>query len=113
MSARPVLGTTPNLVTSNITPGTLFVFLVMGFGNTGANGIDLGFVGMPNCRQYVQPFTTVLAPVVSGLSSVPLTIPNNPIYQGTQVFAQSAPLTAGLNAAGILTSNGLCVKAGQ
>ena len=113
MSARPVIGTTSQITTTNITPGTLFVFEVMGFGHTGANGIDLGFIGMPNCRQYVQPFATILLPVVGGVASASLTIPNNPSYQNVQVFAQSAPLTAGLNPAGILTSNGLCIKAGQ
>lgn len=113
LSARPVIGTTTSFVTSNLTPGTLFVFLVMGFGHTGANGIDLSSIGMPNCRQYIQPFTSVLLPVVGGTASAPLGIPNNASYQNVMVFGQSAPITAGLNAAGILTSNGLCVRAGQ
>ena len=111
MSARPVLGTTPTLITTNITPGTLFVFLATGFGTIPA-GVPLNALGMPGCKQYINPVSSLLLPVITGQASAPLAIPNVPAYLGLVVSSQSAPLTPGLNVAGILTSNGLCMKVG-
>ena len=111
MSARPVLGTTPNLVTTDITPGTIFAFVVTGFGTVPA-GASLAAVGMPGCRQYISPVSSIVLQVLSGQVSAPLGIPNNAAYLGLVVAAQSAPLTPGLNAGGIVTSNGLCMRVG-
>jgi hypothetical protein len=109
---RPQLGTTVTFETSNITAGTLFNVFVMGFAGIPAPGINLGFLGMPGCFQLIQPVTTLVTPVLSGIASSPLGIPNSASYLGTVVFAQSAPLTAGYNTAGIVTSNGLCIRVG-
>src|SRR5262249_55523447 len=101
LSVRPVLGTTTNIVTTNITPGTLFVFLVTGF-TTIPSGVNLAPIGMPGCFQYVQPISSLVLPVIGGQASNSLFIPNVPAFTGTVVASQSAPLTPGLNAAGIL-----------
>ncbi|HXI29026.1 MAG TPA: hypothetical protein VNG89_11395, partial [Vicinamibacterales bacterium] len=111
LSARPVLGTSTNLVTTNITAGTLFVFQVTGFGTIPA-GVNLAPIGMPGCFQYVVPVSSLLLPVIGGQSSTSIFIPNVPSFAGTVVSSQAAPLTAGLNAAGILASNGVCMKIG-
>jgi hypothetical protein len=112
LSARPVLGQSTNLVTTNITAGTLFVFQVTGFGTIPA-GVNLAPIGMPGCFQYVVPVTSLVLPVIGGQSSTSIFIPNVPAFAGTVVSSQSAPLTAGLNAAGILASNGVCMKIGN
>ncbi|MFM1872512.1 MAG: hypothetical protein RL398_1934 [Planctomycetota bacterium] len=112
MDSRPVLGTNPKFVTSNITPGTFAQILVIGL--TGlATPVDLGAFGMPGCNQYINPFATtfnLLTP--NNTFEQTVTVPANPAFQNLQYFAQAAPLTAGLNAAGILTSNGVCAKFG-
>lgn len=116
MSARAVFGTTPNIVTKNITPGTFFQFLITSLGSV--PGVDLGQFGMPGCNRYVDLFPGVyVSAILTGIGgngefSVPFSIPNDPAFQNVQFRFQSAPLTGGLNAAGIITSNGLCVKIG-
>jgi hypothetical protein len=112
MDARPVTGTTSNFVCSGIDgASTLFSLLVMSFGSS--PGLPLSLYGMPGCFQYVAlPGVSVFGTVVNNQMSVPLTLPNSPAYNGVNLFAQAAPLTPGLNAANILTSNGLCVHIG-
>ena len=111
MTPRPKVGTTPNFVTTNIDAGTLFSLIAFSF--TSAPGVPLGFLGMPGCSQYVGlPATTSFGGVIAGTHTVPLPIPNVASYNGVNLYAQSAPLTPGLNPAGILTSNGLCIHVG-
>ncbi len=112
MDARPVIGTTPNVVTTNITPGTFFQVFVAGFTGVPAP-VSLAAFGMPDCFQYINPFTAFLSGLNgNGEFSVAFNIPNNPAYQGVTFYFQSAPLTGGLNAAGIITSNGICATLG-
>lgn len=110
MDARPVFGTTPNVVTKNVTPGTFFQVFIAGL--TGLpTPVPLAPFGMPGCSQHINPFTAFLSGIGgNGEFSVPFGIPTDPSFQNVQFFFQSAPLTGGLNAAGILTSNGLCAK---
>lgn len=112
MPLRPRTGNTMQFVTSGIDSATtVFGVLAMSFGSS--PGIDLSVFGMPGCSQYVAlPAVTVFAAVVAGSMSVPLTIPNDPSFNGVNLFAQAAPLTPGLNVANIITSNGLCVHIG-
>ena len=113
MDVRPVLGASTNVITTNITAGTLFQVFVAGLSGL-PTPVSLAPFGMPGCNQYINPFTAFLSGIGgNGDFSVPFAIPNNASYQNVQFFFQAAPLTAGLNAAGILTSNGLCVKIGQ
>lgn len=111
MDARPIIGTTPNLVTSNVKPTTLFTILVVGFSAV-SPGIDLSGFGMPGCFQYVAPAITNGSFFSNGVALTPLGIPNNPSYVGINIRAQSAPFQAGENPAGILTSNALCIRVG-
>jgi hypothetical protein len=105
-SARPVIGTTINLVTSNIPAGTPVGAEI--FSNTQHNpGIDLTSIGMPGCRQYVGlDFTSIFA-VSGATASMPLSVPNNAALAGVRVQTQSATFTPGLNPLGVLSSNGL------
>ncbi len=112
MSARPVLGTNPKFVTTNITSGTFAQILILGL--SGLNTpVDLSIYGMPGCNQYINPFSSManfLTP--NNTFEQTIVIPANPAFINLQYFVQAAPLTAGLNSAGILTSNGLCAKIG-
>ncbi|MDO8349403.1 MAG: hypothetical protein Q7T30_04145 [Planctomycetota bacterium] len=116
MDARPVLGTTPNIVTSNITPGTVFEIFVASLGGV-ASPVSLAPYGMAGCDLHLNQAFIVAAfltgiDIPSGTFIVPFAIPNDPSFQNVQFFFQAAPLTAGLNPAGILASNGLCAKLG-
>ncbi len=113
MDARPVLGTTPNIITSNITPGT--ILQVLAAGDTLLPGpVDLGFIGMPGCLLQMNAII-----LLSGVIDIPtntfiqpLSIPNNPLLQNAQLVFQAAPLTGGLNSLGLLLSNGICTRIG-
>jgi hypothetical protein len=114
---RPQPGTTIVFETTNITSPvspTLFSFFAIGFSGIPAPGTSLAFIDMPGCYQLVGlPVTATLTSVVNGVSSSPLPIPGGATYLGQVLYAQSAPITQGYNLAGLVTSNGLCVRVGQ
>lgn len=112
MDARPMLGTTPNILVTNLTPGTGAVVLALGFVAI-PTGLDLASVGAPGCSAYLNLLASNFALVNNSQAAFPVGIPASNVFQGVTVFAQGAPLTAGLNALGILTSNGLCIRLGQ
>jgi hypothetical protein len=113
MDARPVIGTTPNIITSNITAGTLVQVLAAGDVMQPVP-IDLAIIGMPGCFLTTNPFV-FLTNVITGNNTFvqPFAIPNNPTLQNAQLVFQSAPLTPGYNAASLLLSNGICTRVGQ
>lgn len=116
---RPVLGSTFNFKTDTIRAGSTAGFQFFSF--TPQNpGIDLGFLGMnaiasSHCSAYlslVNPISNRFFLVTGPSVIVPLAIPSLPVLNGLQVFSESAVLNPGLNTAGILASNGLCVTVG-
>lgn len=111
MDARPILGTTPNLVTSGAATGTQFTLVALGFAPL-APGLDLAAFGMPGCFQHVQPAVTNGGFFSSGVARTPLAIPNQPSLMGLNLRAQSAPFQPGENPAGILTTNAVCIRIG-
>jgi len=113
MDARPVIGTTPNIVTTNITAGTIVQILAAGDLMLPIP-LDLSIIGMPGCLLTTNPFV-FLTNVITGNNTFvqPFAIPNNPTLQNVQLVFQSAPLTPGYNAASLLLSNGICTRVGQ
>ncbi len=114
LSTRPIVGTTFNFDTTNIKAGTFFNMLALGFVSV-PGGTSLAPYGMPNCNLYLQigtPITTNFGLVTGTSSSISLTIPNNPTFNGINMFGQSAPFTTGYNATGIFTSNAVCIALG-
>jgi len=111
-SARPLIGTGINLVTSNIPAGTVLGATVFGLSQINP-GLDLTFLGMPGCFQYTSPVSSVVFVVGGPSASVPFNIPNVPAYVGIHVFAQSATFSTGLNAFGLISSNGLDLGIGN
>jgi hypothetical protein len=113
MSARPVIGTTPSIVTTNITNGTI-VQALAGGASLQPFPIDLASIGMPGCSLTINPFvflTNVITP--NNTFDNPLSIPNNPALLNSQLVFQAAPLTPGYNPASLLLSNGICVRVGN
>lgn len=116
MDARPVIGTTPNIITTNVTLATTFEIFVAGLGGL-PTPVSLQPYGMPGCFLHLNQSLIVAAFLLGRVPpadfSQPFAIPNNPSFQSVQFFFQAAPLTSGLNPAGILSSNGLCARLGQ
>jgi len=113
MDARPVIGTTPNIVTTNVKPGTLVQILAAG-DQLAPVPVDLAIIGMPGCLLPTNPFvflTNTITP--QNTFEQPFAIPNVPSLQNQQLVFQAAPLTPGLNALGLLLSNGICTRIGQ
>lgn len=67
---------------------------------------------MPTCEQYVGLTSTQIFLPAGGSGSTTLTIPNNPIYSGIHVFAQSAAFAANTTPLGVIASFGLDLLTG-
>jgi hypothetical protein len=113
MSARPVIGTTPSIRTQNIPAGVTFNLLILSF-TSQVPAFPLGILGMPDCFQHIGvPTASTIGSLFPGtVHNAPLGIPNDPSYNGVQVFGQAAQLGTTLNTAGILASNGICIRVG-
>jgi len=114
VDARPVLGASIDVVTTDVTTGTLFSVLAVG-SSAYSPALDLGVIGMPDCFLHSNAYLLLLQTPdpVSGDFVLPLPIPPNPALQGVTLVLQAAPLTVGYNALGLLTSNGLCLRIGD
>jgi len=123
MSDRPVIGTSPNFVTTNIPGYCGFNLVVLAFTNMGGLGFDLGIFSMPSCSLWISspPTFATAASLGSvgpfpGASVQPLVIPNNAIYNGTTLYVQAAQLVPPnlpqTNPAGIVVTNAVCMRVG-
>src|SRR5262249_53354994 len=112
MDARPRIGTSPSFVTTGMAPGTYYGLIALAFAS--APGVPLAPLGMPGCFRYigVPATTSVFRPLIGNAFAVPLAIPNSPSSNGVSLLAQPAALTSSLNAAAVVTSNGLCLHVG-
>ncbi|MCA8974593.1 MAG: hypothetical protein KDC98_07710 [Planctomycetes bacterium] len=99
-SARPVTGSTFNVVTTNVSNTSPVGVTVMDFSQT---NISLAFLGAPGCFQYTNPVVSFTWFPTAGTGSFPLSL--GPAAIGLQVYAQSAALSVGHNALGVVTSN--------
>jgi hypothetical protein len=103
-SARPVVGTTINLNTSNILPGSLLGLQIMST-SLMAPPLDLGFLGMPGCNLYQALDVMYSFATPSSTASFAWPVPNVPAAAGLVIRTQSAVLTPGVNAFGFATAN--------
>lgn len=109
-AARPQLGTTLQLRTDDLAPGTATVLTALGFVDV-PGGQALGAFGLPDCTLYVGTFDWLFVlGVGSGSANASLPLPASPLASGLPLFAQSAALSPGYNPAGLLVSNGLCLQ---
>ena len=101
--ARPLTGTTVNLVTEDIPATALVGATIFSLGQINP-GAPTPFAG---CELFVGAGTTLLfIPAGSTTNSQALSIPNDPALSGVMVYAQSAVLT-GVGPLAGLTSNGV------
>jgi hypothetical protein len=103
-SARPVTGTSINLITSNIQPSAAFGAVLLSFQQL---NIPLASIGMDGCTQLTGGDATLLF-VPGGQTSavVPFAVPN---FVGFTVYGQSVVLdpASGLTSLGAVASNGV------
>ena len=109
ISPAPKLGISVNIITNNMPALGIGVNF---FSTTQLPGIDLGSVGMPGCRVYVNPdIGLTLFGTPDASYSFP--IPNQLSLIGLQLFSQSLALDSTQpNAFGAITSNGVAMTLG-
>lgn len=109
-SPRPIVNTTIQLTTSNITATAPFGAVLVGLSNP---NLPLGGIGMPGCTQYSDALVTLLF-LPFGASTVN-TLFNVPNAVGLTLYTQSAVYdpAAGLTPLGAVTSNGRVLGLGD
>lgn len=114
-SAPPLLGTSIDFVTSNVTNtgfGVNFLSLVP----LPAPGFDLAILGAPTCFAHVD-LNAAVGNLISNVPGLPplnvtLSLPSTPALAGVALGNQSVWLDTAVNALGLLTSNGVTVTVG-
>ena len=110
-SAPPVLGTTIDLITSEVPPTTIFGLAILS--TTPINpGVSLTAIGMPGCELYQTLDVSVLWGPNGNTAVVSWPLPSTPSLAGFEVYAQSAALVPGINPFGMAISNGLKLTIG-
>jgi hypothetical protein len=112
MSGRPLLGTSPNMVTGQIPTGTALGAVIFSFTQHDP-GLSLAPFGMAGCSQFVGLDTTVIAPMAAPSANLAFAIPSTTTLNGVLIYAQSATFSPGLNPLGVITSNGLRMRVGS
>ncbi|MBL8725787.1 MAG: hypothetical protein JNK49_17220 [Planctomycetes bacterium] len=111
-SARPVLGGTVDLTTSNIPSGSPFLATVLSSVQL-VPPVDLAGIGSPGCLRHVQ-FDAVHLRLGPGSSAVqPFAVPNSTALNGTYVTAQSFSYSPPLTPGGLIAANAVGLLVGQ
>lgn len=105
-SARPVLGTTFNLLTQNVPPNSSLGATVFSFTKYDP-GLSLAPLGMPGCLQFCGTDASAVFLPAAGVGTQAVVIPNSPLLTGVRMLAQSAVVAPGSNLLGVVTSNGI------
>ena len=111
-SARPVSGTSLQLVTTNVPASSTIGVTAIGLQQVNP-GLELSLFGMPGCYQNASLGSINVFVAAGGSGSYPLSIPNNPGLHGLHVFAQSVMIAPGSNSLGLITSNGVDLRIGN
>ncbi|MCU0866979.1 MAG: hypothetical protein MUC36_24600 [Planctomycetes bacterium] len=110
-STLPQLGSTLTLTTTQFPASSALGIQILSTTRLDP-GIDLTAIGMPGCLQHAGLDSLNLLVPTAGSATFPFPIPNNPSLNGFQLTAQSAAFVSGVNAAGLITSNGVALTVG-
>ncbi|MFK7739331.1 MAG: hypothetical protein AB8H80_03335 [Planctomycetota bacterium] len=110
-SARPIIGTSIDLVTSNVPLTSVGGLSILSLSPI-SGGLDLTFLGMPGCFLYQQLDVIDVIPVAGGSGQRSFAFPNDPSLSGVVLYNQGAALVANINPFNIVTSNGLALLVG-
>lgn len=108
---RPVLGSSFELLTTNIPLTSMFGLNFLSF--TRYTGLDMTSIGAPGCSQYAGADTAALVLVNGGSASRPITLPLDMRFLGIDIFSQSGAVTPSANALGLVVTNGLRLRLGD
>jgi hypothetical protein len=111
LDARPVIGTTFNLVTKNLLPATPLQITALGDTLT-PFPIDLSFLGMPGCSLHHNALVLLTTTGAGPDLIQPFAVPNNPTLLNAALAAQAFPLAIGLNPFNLIASNAVCFRVG-
>ncbi len=111
VSPAPVLGTTVQLQTSNIPPGTLLGAHLISLQQANPP-IDLTPQGAPGCFGYVSGGATLLYFPTGSNHAAPYSISSSTAFLGLPLFLQSLTLSPGVNQLGVAASNGVALTLG-
>lgn len=110
---RPLVGTTIDWETSNVSAGSQLVFWLLGFVPDPA-GTSLAPFGLPGCNAYLSianPLVTNVSGVTGGIATLQLPVPNDPSFSGVVMYTQSAPAVSG-GSLPFHASNAICIALG-
>jgi hypothetical protein len=110
-TSRPIIGTTCNMLTDQIPPGTPFGGAQFGLVRFDP-GIDLSSIGMPGCFRYTDGAAALLFVTGGATQPLALTIPAG-LPVGLQAFVQTATYSPPLTPLGFIASNGLALTVGS
>ena len=110
-SARPVLGTTFDLVTTEIPLTPLFGMAILSTTPL-SPGISLTPLGMQGCELYQTIDVSVLWGPIGTMSLVTWPLPASTALAGFEVYCQSAALVPAINPFGMAISNGIKLTVG-
>merc|ERR1712232_1143855 len=102
-SDRPVLGTSINLITTEIPLSAVAGLTILSL-NDIPGGVDLTFLGMPGCFVYQDLDVVLNLPVFLGTAVSVLSIPSTAALVGTEVSNQSVILDLNITSANMATS---------
>jgi hypothetical protein len=102
----PVLGTTVNLTTTNVPPGSPFGATVVSF-TQAVPPTDLTSVGMPGCQGHVVGGSTYVAFAPGASFALPLAIPLGSSWIGVNVITQAFTYSPPITPLGAIASNGV------
>ena len=109
--SRPQLGATFGMNVDQITPGSALGIMLFGLSSF-PTGIDLAFLGMPDCSLYVSLDAQLAFPLTGTPTPYAFGVPSTSTLIGTVLHAQATTLTPGATPFGLLTSNGLSLTIG-
>lgn len=111
----PTIGQGLPVFATDLPASTLFAGLAFGLTNGAPFPLALDFLGAPGCSMlHDASITTGLSMLVQlPAATFTLPIPNNPPLVGFTLFLQAWSFAPGVNALGVVTSNGLRVQIGQ
>lgn len=111
-SARPILGTSLDLVATNVAPTAMLTGFVLSLGSL-PSGVELSSLGMPGCFQYLDlGLATTLGISFASPALQALSFPNDAAYTGMPIHAQAVSFVAGVNFLGGVSSNGVRLQLG-
>ncbi|MCA8952747.1 MAG: hypothetical protein KDE27_24770 [Planctomycetes bacterium] len=106
---RPLLGTTVNLVLTELSIGTSLAAYFFGLTQVSTTGLPVPVAALPSCLQFTGADAVLLLVPSGTAGSLPLSLPAAPALAGTDLFVQCAvEAPIGMpGARGILLSNAL------